>query len=197
MPRSPTTTSRTRSSSRPPSRCARSATRCGRRILGLLHERAATVTELAAAVKRPKSTVAHHVKVLADAGILRVVRTRRVRAIDERYYGRAARMFYVGLGQAGRRRRPPAGLQRLRGRGEGVRRGVRRRPAAVVHPARPDPGGAGPRVLGRRRAADPRLRPAPPLRRHRLRLHRRPLSDPRLPDAAAAGRGKLSPTGAG
>jgi DNA-binding transcriptional ArsR family regulator len=68
-------------------------------ILGLLHERAATVTELAMAVKRPKSTVAHHVKVLADAGILRVVRTRRVRAIDERYYGRAARMFYYGLGR--------------------------------------------------------------------------------------------------
>lgn len=68
-------------------------------ILGLLHERAATVTELAAAVKRPKSTVAHHVGVLANAGLLRVVRTRRVRAIEERYYGRAARMFFVGLGQ--------------------------------------------------------------------------------------------------
>ncbi|HET6295360.1 MAG TPA: winged helix-turn-helix domain-containing protein [Kribbella sp.] len=68
-------------------------------ILGLLHERAATVTELAAAVKRPKSTVAHHVNVLTAAGILRVVRTRRVRAIEERYYGRAARMFYVGLGR--------------------------------------------------------------------------------------------------
>jgi DNA-binding transcriptional ArsR family regulator len=67
-------------------------------LLGLLHERAATVTELATAVKRPKSTVAHHVKVLADAGILRVVRTRRVRAIEERFYGRAARMFYFGLG---------------------------------------------------------------------------------------------------
>lgn len=68
-------------------------------ILGLLHERAATVTELATAVKRPKSTVAHHVGVLANAGLLRVVRTRRVRAIEERYYGRAARMFYVGLGR--------------------------------------------------------------------------------------------------
>ncbi len=68
-------------------------------ILGLLHERAATVTELAVAVRRPKSTVAHHVNVLARAGIVRVVRTRRVRAIDERYYGRAARMFYVGLGR--------------------------------------------------------------------------------------------------
>lgn len=66
-------------------------------ILGLLHERAATVTELSSAVRRPKSTVAHHVKVLTDAGMLRVVRTRRVRAIDEAFYGRTARLFYVQL----------------------------------------------------------------------------------------------------
>src|SRR6476469_9914979 len=66
-------------------------------ILSLLHERAATVTELAAAVDRPKSTVAHHVKVLAEAGLVQVVRTRRVRAIEERFYGRTARMFYVGV----------------------------------------------------------------------------------------------------
>ncbi len=65
-------------------------------ILDLLLERAATVSELAAAVRRPKSTVAHHVKVLVDAGMLRVVHTRRVRAIDERYYGRTARLFRVG-----------------------------------------------------------------------------------------------------
>jgi DNA-binding transcriptional ArsR family regulator len=68
-------------------------------ILGLLHERAATVTELASAVERPKSTIAHHVKVLKQAGLVRVVRTRRVRAIDERFYGRTARMFYHGVGQ--------------------------------------------------------------------------------------------------
>src|SRR5256714_4806068 len=66
-------------------------------ILGLLHERAASVTELAAAVERPKSTVAHHVKVLAETGLVRVVRTRRVRAIEERLYGRTARMFYVSV----------------------------------------------------------------------------------------------------
>src|ERR1700758_3637883 len=69
-------------------------------ILGLLHERAATVSELAVALERPKSTVAHHVKVLADAGLVRVVRTRRVRAIEERFYGRTARMFYVGVEQS-------------------------------------------------------------------------------------------------
>jgi DNA-binding transcriptional ArsR family regulator len=66
-------------------------------ILELLLERAATVAELAAAVERPKSTVAHHVNVLVEAEMLRVVRTRRVRAIDERYYGRTARTFYVGV----------------------------------------------------------------------------------------------------
>src|SRR5690348_11048832 len=64
-------------------------------ILGLLHERAATVTELAAAVERPKSTVAHHVGVLVEAGMLQVVRTRRVRAIEERFYGRTARLFAI------------------------------------------------------------------------------------------------------
>jgi DNA-binding transcriptional ArsR family regulator len=66
-------------------------------ILGLLHERAATVSELAVALERPKSTVAHHVKVLNEAGLVQVVRTRKVRAIEERFYGRTARMFYVGV----------------------------------------------------------------------------------------------------
>src|SRR5437868_3421617 len=69
-------------------------------ILGLLHERAATVSELAVALERPKSTVAHHVKVLGAAGLVQVVRTRRVRAIEERFYGRTARMFYVGVEQS-------------------------------------------------------------------------------------------------
>src|SRR5437868_15354767 len=66
-------------------------------ILGLLHERAASVSELAVAVGRPKSTVAHHVKVLNEAGLIQVVRTKRVRAIEERFYGRTARMFYVSV----------------------------------------------------------------------------------------------------
>jgi DNA-binding transcriptional ArsR family regulator len=65
-------------------------------LLDLVLERAATVGELAAAVGRPKSSVAYHVNVLVDAGLLKVVRTRRVRAIEERFYGRTARIFYVG-----------------------------------------------------------------------------------------------------
>jgi DNA-binding transcriptional ArsR family regulator len=66
-------------------------------LLELLLERAATVTEMAQAVDRPKSTVAYHVNLLVAAGLLRVVRTRRVRAIEERYYGRVARTLYIGV----------------------------------------------------------------------------------------------------
>jgi DNA-binding transcriptional ArsR family regulator len=66
-------------------------------LLELLLERAATVTEMAQAVQRPKSTVAYHVNILLEAGLLRVVRTQRVRAIEERYYGRVARTMYVGV----------------------------------------------------------------------------------------------------
>ncbi|GAA3918216.1 ArsR/SmtB family transcription factor [Actinoplanes auranticolor] len=65
-------------------------------LLELVLERAATVTELARAVGRPKGTVAYHVNLLVEAGLLRVVRTRRVRAIEERYYGRVARTYYIG-----------------------------------------------------------------------------------------------------
>jgi DNA-binding transcriptional ArsR family regulator len=65
-------------------------------LLELVLERAATITELARAVDRPKSTVGYHVNLLVDAGLLRVVRTRRVRAIEERFYGRVARTYYVG-----------------------------------------------------------------------------------------------------
>jgi DNA-binding transcriptional ArsR family regulator len=66
-------------------------------LLELVLERAATVTEMAKAVDRPKSTIAYHVNLLVDAGLLRVVRTRRVRAIEERYYGRVARTLYIGV----------------------------------------------------------------------------------------------------
>jgi DNA-binding transcriptional ArsR family regulator len=66
-------------------------------ILELLLERAATVTEMAQALDRPKSTIAYHVNLLVDVRLLRVVRTRRVRAIDERYYGRVARTLYIGV----------------------------------------------------------------------------------------------------
>jgi DNA-binding transcriptional ArsR family regulator len=64
-------------------------------ILDLVLERAASVTELAAALHKPKSTVAHHVEVLRRAGLLRVVRTRQVRAVTEAFYGRTGRTIQM------------------------------------------------------------------------------------------------------
>jgi len=63
------------------------------RMVVLLRERALSVSELAAKLGLPKGTVGHHVKVLESAGLVSVVRTRQVRAVTERYYGRTARLF--------------------------------------------------------------------------------------------------------
>jgi DNA-binding transcriptional ArsR family regulator len=65
------------------------------RIVGLLRERAASTTELATALGLPKGTVGHHLKVLESAGLVRVVRTRKVRALTEKFYGRVARLFVL------------------------------------------------------------------------------------------------------
>ena len=62
-------------------------------IVSLLLERAATTSELADVLGRPKGTVGHHLKVLAEAGLVQVVRTERVRALEAKYYGRTARVF--------------------------------------------------------------------------------------------------------
>jgi DNA-binding transcriptional ArsR family regulator len=67
-------------------------------ILDLVLERAMTVTELAARLRRPKGSVAYHVKVLVDVGLLQVVRTQKVRAIEERYYGRTGRTIVLDHG---------------------------------------------------------------------------------------------------
>jgi DNA-binding transcriptional ArsR family regulator len=65
------------------------------RIIALLNQRAASTTELAETLKIPKGTVGHHLKVLERAGLVRVVRTRKVRALTESYYGRVARLFVL------------------------------------------------------------------------------------------------------
>jgi DNA-binding transcriptional ArsR family regulator len=64
-------------------------------VLDLVLERAMSVSELAQRVGRPRGSVAHHVDVLLDAGLLQVVRTRRVRAVTERFYGRTARTIGI------------------------------------------------------------------------------------------------------
>ena len=65
------------------------------RIVALLRERAASTTELAEQVGLAKGTVAHHLKVLETAGLVKVVRTRRVRALTESLYGRVARLYVL------------------------------------------------------------------------------------------------------
>lgn len=60
-------------------------------LLDLVLERAMSVTELAERVGRPRGSIAHHVDLLVDVGLLQVVRTRKVRAMEERFYGRSAR----------------------------------------------------------------------------------------------------------
>lgn len=65
-------------------------------IIDLLTERAATTSQLAIAMERPKGTVGYHCKALEAAGLIHVVRTAKVRAIEERYYGRTARLFVLG-----------------------------------------------------------------------------------------------------
>ncbi len=64
-------------------------------IIELLGERAATTSELADALGRPKGTIGHHCKSLEQAGLIHVVRTERVRAIEAKYYGRTARTFVL------------------------------------------------------------------------------------------------------
>ena len=133
-------------------------------LLELVLERAATVTELAQAVGRPKSTVAYHVNLLVDAGLFQVVRTQKVRAIEERYYGRVARTIYIGALSSDE---DIALIANVDGIADGVRRvppGQGRRRPALHARARPDPDRRGTRVLGRGPGRRPPVRPDPPLR---------------------------------
>lgn len=66
-------------------------------ILHLLLERAATQSQLADALGKPKGTVGYHVKVLEDAGMVKVVRTAKVRAMTEKYYGRTGRTIQFNV----------------------------------------------------------------------------------------------------
>ncbi|MFV9672169.1 MAG: ArsR/SmtB family transcription factor [Acidimicrobiia bacterium] len=64
-------------------------------ILDLLLERAATTSHLAEALGKPKGTVGYHLKVLEKCGLIRIVRTRQVRAMTEKYYGRIGRTIIM------------------------------------------------------------------------------------------------------
>lgn len=64
-------------------------------IADLLLERAATTTEIARTLSKPKGTVGHHMAVMEEAGLIHVVRTKKVRAVVAKYYGRVARTFLL------------------------------------------------------------------------------------------------------
>jgi DNA-binding transcriptional ArsR family regulator len=70
-------------------------------IVSLLLDRAATTSELADILGKPKGTIGFHLKALEAAGLVRVVRTQRVRALEAKYYGRTARVFlFERVGEA-------------------------------------------------------------------------------------------------
>jgi DNA-binding transcriptional ArsR family regulator len=62
-------------------------------LIQLLRDRARSTQEISGELSVPKGTVGHHLKVLESAGLIRVVRTRKVRAVTEKFYGRTARLF--------------------------------------------------------------------------------------------------------
>jgi DNA-binding transcriptional ArsR family regulator len=62
-------------------------------LIQLLRDRARSTQSLSTELGIPKGTVGHHLKVLESAGLIRVVRTRKVRAMTEKFYGRTARLF--------------------------------------------------------------------------------------------------------
>lgn len=73
-------------------------------IMMMLVERPATTKQLAEALDKPKGTVGHHLKALEAAGLMAVVRTRKVRAITEKYYGRLARTYvFPNFDEGGKR----------------------------------------------------------------------------------------------
>ena len=64
-------------------------------VVSLLRERAYSTQQLSRKLEIPKGTIGHHLKVLERAGLIHVVRTRQVRAVTEKFYGRTARLFVV------------------------------------------------------------------------------------------------------
>ena len=62
-------------------------------IISLLRERAYSTQQLSKELGIPKGTIGHHLKVLEHAGLIHVVRTRQVRAVTEKFYGRTAKLF--------------------------------------------------------------------------------------------------------
>jgi len=65
------------------------------RMLFALGEKPATISQLAAALATRKGNIAHHLRVLVDAGLVRPAGTQRVRGGVEQYYERTARAVHL------------------------------------------------------------------------------------------------------
>ncbi|HEX5597267.1 MAG TPA: winged helix-turn-helix domain-containing protein [Micromonosporaceae bacterium] len=76
------------------------------RLLFSLGQRPATISQLAVALSAQKGNVAHHLKVLREAGLVRMVQTRQVRGGTEQYYQRSARRISLASNEPG----PTAGM---------------------------------------------------------------------------------------
>ncbi|MFI5762341.1 ArsR/SmtB family transcription factor [Streptomyces sp. NPDC051563] len=65
------------------------------RIMAMLRFEPATITQIAARVGLAKGSSSYHVRLLERAGLVKVVRTRKVRGVNERYYAMAARSIVL------------------------------------------------------------------------------------------------------
>lgn len=61
------------------------------RIMAMLRFEPATITQIAERVGLAKGSSSYHVRLLERTGLVKVVRTRKVRGVTERYYAMAAR----------------------------------------------------------------------------------------------------------
>ncbi|MFK0019124.1 ArsR/SmtB family transcription factor [Streptomyces sp. NPDC090798] len=60
------------------------------RILRVLRDQPATITQVAARLGIAKGSASYHMRLLEKAGMVAVVRTRKVRGVTERYYERTS-----------------------------------------------------------------------------------------------------------
>lgn len=65
------------------------------RIMAVLRFEPATITQIAQRVGLAKGSSSYHVRLLERAGLVKVVRTRKVRGVTERYYAMAARSIML------------------------------------------------------------------------------------------------------
>jgi DNA-binding transcriptional ArsR family regulator len=65
------------------------------RIMAVLRFEPATITQIAARVGLAKGSSSYHVRLLERAGLVTVVRTRKVRGVIERYYAMAAQSIVL------------------------------------------------------------------------------------------------------